>query len=119
MYMKVGDHSKKNPQSYNTSDIEPAIRAHAFEAQCFVISACGIQLEDEVPADLPYKERTNWDWANGGSSIVDAYGNYVVEHAYDKQTRIIAELDGAYIKADKNMFELLGPYSRADSGRLK
>jgi len=117
--MKVGDHFKKNPQSYNTSDIEPAIRAHAFEAQCFVISACGIQLEDEVPADFPYKERTNWDWANGGSSIVDPYGNYVVEPVYDKETLIIAELDGSYIKAAKNMFDLLGHYSRPDLVQLK
>lgn len=116
--MRIGDHVAKNPQSYNTSDIEPAIRAHAFEAQCFVISACGYQPADEVPDSFPYKQRTNWDWANGGSSIVDPYGNYVVEPVYDKEALIIAELDGTLIKAAKNMFDLIGHYSRPDLVQL-
>lgn len=117
--MTLGDHEGKNPQSYNTSDIEPAIRAHAFEAQSFVISACGYQPANTVPDSFPYKQRTNWDWANGGSSIVDPYGNYIVEPVYDKEALIVAELDGSLIKAAKNMFDLLGHYSRPDLVQLK
>lgn len=116
--MTVSDRESKNPQSYNTSDTEPAIRAHAFEAQSFVISACGYQPADEVPDEFPYKQKTNWDWANGGSAIVDPYGNYVVEPVYDKESLIIAELDGTLIKAAKNMFDLLGHYSRPDLVQL-
>lgn len=116
--MTYVDRESKNPQSYNTSDIEPAIRAHAFEAQTFVISACGYQPVNEVPNDFPYKQRTNWDWANGGSSIVDPFGCYVVEPVYDKEELIIAELDGDMIKAAKNGFDLLGHYSRPDLVQL-
>lgn len=117
--MTVSDSELKNPQSYLTSDIEPAIRAHAFEAQSFVISACGYLPADEVPDEFPYKQKTNWDWANGGSSVVDPYGNYVVEPVYNKETLIVAELDGTLIKAAKNMIDLLGHYSRPDLVQLK
>lgn len=116
--MTYVDRESKNPQSYNTSDIEPAIRAHAFEAQTFVISACGYQPANEVPDSFPYKHKTNWDWANGGSSIVDPFGTYIVEPVYDKETLIVAELDGDLIKAAKNAFDLLGHYSRPDLVRL-
>jgi len=116
--MTYVDRESKNPQSYNTSDVEPAIRAHAFEAQTFVISACGYQPADEVPDDFPYKDKTNWDWANGGSSIVDPFGCYVVEPVYDKEALIVAELDGTMIKAAKNGFDLLGHYSRPDLVQL-
>lgn len=112
--MTYVDKESKNPQSYNTSDIEPAIRAHAFEAQTFVISACGYQPANTIPDDFPYKEKTNFEWANGGSSIVDPFGCYVVEPVYDKETLIVAELDGTLIKAAKNGFDLLGHYSRPD-----
>lgn len=116
--MTYMDKESKNPHSYNTSDSEPAIRSHAFEAQTFVISACGYQPKDEVPNDFPYKSKTNWDWANGGSSIVDPFGCYVVEPVYDKEELIIAELDGESIKAAKNAFDLLGHYSRPDLVQL-
>lgn len=117
--MTYVDQEAKNPQSYNTCDLEPAVRAHAFEAQTFVLSACGYQPADEVPDSFPYKEKTNWDWANGGSSIVDPFGTYVVEPVYDKETLIVAELDGDLIKAAKNAIDLLGHYSRPDLVQLK
>lgn len=117
--MTYVDKESKNPKTYNTSDVEPAIRAHAFESQSFVISASGYQPAEEVPDDFPYKHKTNWSWANGGSSIVDPFGCYVVEPVYDKEDLIIAELDGDLIKAAKNQFDLLGHYSRPDLVQLK
>src|SRR5699024_11222561 len=72
-----------------TLSLHDALPIYAFEAQCFVISACSYQPADEVPDSFPYKQRTNWDWANGGSSIVDPYGNYVVEPVYDQETLIV------------------------------
>lgn len=117
--MTYVDAEYKNPQSYNTCDLEPAIRAHAFEAQTFVISACGFQPKNEVPDDFPYKEKTNWDWANGGSSIVDPFGVYVVEPVYGKEQLIVADLDSNLIKAAKQQFDLLGHYSRPDLVQLK
>lgn len=116
--MTVGDSELKNPQNYNTSDMEPAIRAHAFEAQSFVISASGYLPEEQVPDSFPYKEKTNWSMANGGSSIVDPYGNYIVEPVYNEEKLIIGELDGSLIKGAKNMFDLLGHYSRPDLVQL-
>ena len=50
--MTVVDSERKNPQNYNTSDIEPAIRCHAFESQGFVLSACAYMPEEEVPLSL-------------------------------------------------------------------
>lgn len=116
--MTYVDKESKNPQSYNTCDWEPAIRAHAFEAQTFVVSACGYQPAEDVPDSFPYKNRTNWDWANGGSAIVDPFGNYVVEPVYDREELIVSELDGDLIKAAKSAFDLLGHYSRPDLVQL-
>lgn len=116
--MTFVDSALKDNQSYNTSDIEPAIRAHAFEAQTFVVSACGWQPKDEIPDDFPYKSKTNWDWANGGSSIVDPSGCYIVEPVYGKEALIMGELEAESIKAMKNSFDLLGHYSRPDIAQL-
>ncbi|MCQ4637948.1 carbon-nitrogen hydrolase family protein [Anaerovorax odorimutans] len=116
--MTVVDSERKNPKSYNTSDIEPAIRCHAFESQGFVLSACAYMPESEVPDDFPYKGRTNWDWAYGGSSIVDPFGCYIVEPVYDREELIAAELDSDLIRLAKHSFDVLGHYSRPDLVRL-
>lgn len=116
--MTVVDSERKNPQSYNTSDIEPAIRAHGFETQGFVLSACAYMPKEEVPDDFPYKEATNWDWAYGGSSIVDPFGCYIVEPVYDKEALIVADLDSDMIKLAKHSFDVMGHYSRPDLVKL-
>jgi nitrilase len=116
--MTVVDEEKKNPKSYNTSDIEPAIRCHGFETQGFVLSACAIMPKHLVPDTFPYKEKTNWDWANGGSSIVDPFGCYIVEPIYDEETLITADLDASLIKLAKHSFDAMGHYSRPDLVKL-
>lgn len=116
--MTVVDSERKNPQNYNTSDIEPAIRCHAFESQGFVLSACAYMPEEEVPGDFPYKDRTNWDWAYGGSSIVGPFGCYLVEPVYDREELIVAELDSDLIRLAKHSFDVLGHYSRPDLVKL-
>lgn len=117
--MTYVDRESKNPQNYNTCDIEPAIREYAFESQCFVISACGYQPEEEVPDDFPYKAKTNWDWACGGSAIVDPFGCYLVEPVYGCEKIITATLSAELIKAAKNGFDALGHYSRPDLVQIK
>ena len=116
--MTVVDAERKNPQNYITSDIEPAIRAHAFETQGFVLSACAYMPKDEVPDDFPYKESTNWDCVYGGSSIVDPFGCYLVEPVYDKEGLIIADLEADLIKLCKAQFDAVGHYSRPDLVKL-
>lgn len=116
--MTVVDSERKNPQSYNTSDIEPAIRAHGFETQGFVLSACAYMPKAEVPDDFPYKNATNWDWAYGGSSIIDPFGCYVVEPVYDREELIVADLDSDMIKLAKHSFDVMGHYSRPDLVKL-
>ncbi len=116
--MTVVDREDKNPQSYNTCDIEPAIRCHAIETQGFVVSACLYQPKEEVPDDFPYKERTNWSWGCGGSSVVDPFGCYVVEPVYDKEILIFADLDPDLIKLAKHSLDLMGHYSRPDLVKL-
>lgn len=116
--MTVVDAERKNPQNYNTSDIEPAIRVHAFETQGFVLSACAYMPKEEVPDNFPYKESTNWDWVYGGSSIVDPFGCYIVEPVYDKEALIIADLDADLIKLCKHQFDAMGHYSRPDLVKL-
>jgi hypothetical protein len=74
--------------------------------------------KDDVPDDFPYKEATNWDWANGGSSVVDPFGCYIVEPIYDKEELIYAELDPDLIKLAKHSCDVMGHYSRPDLVKL-
>lgn len=116
--MTVVDGERVNPKNYCTSDIEPAIRCHGFESQGFVLSACAYMPKELVPDDFPYKESTNWDWAYGGSSIVDPSGCYLVEPVFDKETLIVADLEADMIKLIKHQFDVSGHYSRPDLVRL-
>lgn len=94
-----------------------ATRAHAIEAGAFVVCACGVHAEEDVPDDFPYKGRMNTGWAIGGSSIISPLAVPIVgpEHG----SRILyAECQAAMIKAMKAIVDTMGHYARPDVLRL-
>lgn len=102
-----------------TCDLFPAIREHAFEAGCFVISASGFMERADVPEGTPFRNQMNLDWACGGSVVVDPTGNYLTPPVIGKEEVIYAECEADSIKVAKSLFDALGHYARFDVARLE
>lgn len=99
-------------------DAFPAIREHAFEAGAFVISAAPVIQKKQIPTEFPYREKTNFDWACGGSAIVDPSGNYLAGPVFDEEKILCADCEADSIKISKAFFDALGHYARFDVARL-
>jgi nitrilase len=94
-----------------------SVRAHAMEAGAFVLSACGIIDESDIPDAFPHKGRMNIRWARGGSSIIAPLGIPLAGPAQGPQI-LHAELQAWMLKAVKAIVDTAGHYSRPDVVRL-
>jgi nitrilase len=94
-----------------------SVRAHAFEAGAFVLSACGIIDEADIPDEFPHKGKMNIRYARGGSSIIAPIGIPLVGPVEGPQI-VRAELQAWMIKAIKSIVDTAGHYSRPDIVRL-
>ena len=102
-------------------NIQALIKVHAFEAGAFVLSGCGYLDSDDFPEKwhgIRDGEHINYDWAKGGSSIVNPAGRYLAEPNFEKDAIIYAECYANQIKAVKAIFDSLGHYSRWDVAQL-
>lgn len=99
-------------------DLYPAIREHAFEMGGYVLSSSVFMKKDDVPDSFPYKDSMNMDWAIGGSAIVGPNSLYVAGPVWNEDTILYGELNAAFIKAMKAVFDQLGHYSRYDVATL-
>jgi amidase/nitrilase len=99
-------------------DLYPAIREHAFEMGGYVLSSSILMTMDDVPDSFPYKDSMNMDWAIGGSAIVGPNSSYVAGPVWNEDTILYGELNAAFIKAMKVIFDQLGHYSRYDVATL-
>jgi nitrilase len=93
------------------------VRAHAFEAGAFVVSACASINDDDVAADFPYKGKMNIGYANGGSEVVAPLGIALAGPTYG-EAMVYAELEAWMIKATKAIVDTMGHYARPDVLRL-
>src|SRR5215472_8067818 len=94
-----------------------SVRAHAMEAGAFVLSACGIIDESDIPDGFPHKGKMNIRYARGGSSIIASLGIPLAGPAEGPQI-LAAELQAWMIKAVKAIVDTAGHYSRPDVVRL-
>jgi predicted amidohydrolase len=94
-----------------------SVRAHAMEAGAFVLSACGIIDEKDIPDDFPHKGKMNIRYARGGSSIIAPLGIPLAGPVEGPQI-VHAELQAWMIKAVKAIVDTAGHYSRPDVVRL-
>jgi amidase/nitrilase len=102
-------------------NLQSLIRVHAFEAGAFVLSACGFLTPEDFPEKWHYirdGNHINYDWALGGSSIVNPAGRYLAEPNFEKDAILYAECHANQIKAVKAVFDSLGHYSRWDIAQL-
>ncbi len=94
-----------------------SVRAHALEAGAFVLSACGIIDESDIPDDFPHKGKMNIRYARGGSSIIAPLGIPLVGPVEGSQI-VHGSLEAWMIKAWKSIIDTAGHYSRPDIVRL-
>jgi amidase/nitrilase len=103
-------------------NLQSLIKVHAFEAGAFVLSGCGYLDSDDFPEKWHYirdGDHINYEWACGGSSIVNPAGRYLAEPNFEKDAILYAECHANQIKAVKAVFDSLGHYSRWDIARLE
>jgi predicted amidohydrolase len=94
-----------------------SVRAHAMEAGAFVLSACGIIDESDIPDDFPHKGKMNIRYARGGSSIIAPIGIPLAGPVEGPQI-VYSDLQAWMIKATKAIVDTVGHYSRPDLVRL-
>lgn len=102
-------------------NIQALIKVHAFETGCFVLSGCGYLDSDDFPEKwhgIRDGNHINYDWARGGSSIVNPAGRYLADPNFEKDAILYADCYANQIKAVKAVFDSLGHYSRWDVAQL-
>ena len=103
-------------------NLQSLIRVHAFEAGAFVLSACGFLTSEDFPERWHYIRdggHINYNWAQGGSAIVNPGGRFLVEPCFEKDAILYTDCYANQIKAVKSIFDSLGHYSRWDLVRLE
>jgi predicted amidohydrolase len=104
---------------HNTQDLT---RFVARESRGFVVSVSGLMRPQDFPADTPalaeILANSGPFLANGGSAIAFPDGRFLVEPIIDREVLIVAELDHALVRGERQNFDLAGHYGRPDVTRL-
>ncbi len=104
---------------HNTEDIT---RHMAKEGRSFVISASAVMRKSDVPETTPHYERIMEKApemiTNGGSCIASPDGQWLLEPVVGEEKLLIAELDHARVREERQNFDPVGHYSRPDVTRL-
>ncbi|HEY7802559.1 MAG TPA: carbon-nitrogen hydrolase family protein [Dehalococcoidia bacterium] len=96
--------------SSQNDHIDFGMRQYAFEGACFVVSACGVRPEPELPPEYGGARVE----ANGGSAIVGPDGRYLAGPVYDCEEILYAEIDLAAAIREKHWRDVAGHYARPD-----
>lgn len=89
----------------------------ALESRGYVFSVGGLLRESDLPAWLPDRERlaskgeTLYD---GGTCVAGPDGSWIVEPAIGAERLILADLDPAMIRRERQNFDPAGHYARPD-----
>lgn len=104
---------------HNTYDLTQVL---AKEGRSYVVACSGLMRKSDCPADMPALEEileNSGDFmANGGSCIANPDGTWLIEPVIEQEALLIAELDHAKVRQERQNFDLAGHYSRPDVTRL-
>lgn len=93
----------------------------AMESRAYVVSASGIIRDEDIPRDLPLRDRissageTIYD---GGSCVAAPNGTWLVEPVTGREELIVADLDISRVREERQNFDPAGHYARPDVLRL-
>jgi len=105
---------------HNTQDLPAFI---AKESRSYVIACSGLMRAKDFPADTPDLDLILSDGAdivsNGGSTIVAPDGTFMIEPVLNEEALIVAEIDAAVVRGERQNLDQAGHYARPDVLRLK
>ena len=96
---------------------EDITRFIAMEGRCFVLSAGALLSADSIPAEFPLRERAVTDGEllyNGGSAIAGPDGSWIVEPVSGEERLVVADIDLATVRGERQNFDPAGHYFRGD-----
>ncbi|MEM1229956.1 MAG: carbon-nitrogen hydrolase family protein [Pseudomonadota bacterium] len=103
----------------NTRDITRFI---ALESRSYVLSVSSVMRLEDFPPELPHRDRlvaAGVDcFANGGSAIAGPDGQWVIEPQVDRELLLLATLDHAQVRQERQNLDVAGHYSRPDVTQL-
>ena len=100
---------------HNTGDITRFI---AREGRSYVISVSGVLRRSDIPDGLPYvellRETAGEVIASGGSCIAAPHGEWIAPPLANEERVIVATLDHARVRGERQNFDAVGHYGRPD-----
>ena len=101
----------------NTIDITRFI---ALEGRVFSLAAGSLLSRGDVPADFPLADQLpDGDWADGGSAIAAPDGTWLREPVRGDEGLVIADVDAARVREERQNFDPTGHYGRPDVFELR
>jgi nitrilase len=99
----------------NTEDISRFI---AREGRSFVLSVGGLLRHQDIPTHLPFAAellaQLPAQCANGGSCIAGPDGQWLIAPCEDEERLLVAEIDHARVREERQNFDPFGHYSRPE-----
>ena len=104
---------------HNTEDLTKFI---AKEARSYVISVSGILRKEDITDDIPHHELILENCkdilSNGGSCLAGPDGKWIIEPEINDEVLLVAEIDHAKVREERQNFDQAGHYSRPDVTQL-
>lgn len=104
---------------HNTYDLTQVL---AKEGRSYVVACSGLMRKSDCPEDMPALEEildnSGEFMANGGSCIANPDGTWLIEPVIEEEALLVAEIDHAKVRQERQNFDLAGHYSRPDVTRL-
>jgi nitrilase len=101
---------------------EQITRFAALEGRSYVVSASSVLQLSDVPAGFPLRDRLPTDapyFHDGGTAIAGPDGQWIVPPLRIDRTLVVADLDLAAVARERQNFDPVGHYSRADVFRVE
>ncbi len=112
-----GEHVHVAAWPGSTQLTEDITRFIAREGRCFVLSAGALLRDTDVPDEFPLKAASfaGPELAyDGGSAIAGPDGNWLVEPVAGEERLVVADIDMAAVRGERQNFDPAGHYYRAD-----
>jgi len=104
---------------HNTKEIASFI---AQESRSYVVACCGLLRPEDIPTKTPLYEtiiaNSGEFLANGGSTLVAPDGTTLVMPVVNEEVLIIADLDHALVRGERQNLDVAGHYARPDVLKL-
>jgi len=105
--------------AHNTSDLTPVI---AEEGRSYVGAVSGLMRPEDFPPETLYLSEildgAGDHLANGGSCLAGPDGKWIIEPVIEREALLVAELDHALVREERQNFDVAGHYSRPDVTHL-